>query len=483
MLRNTQSHSWQGFWYLPGNEDKRHYGVLTFEPEEGFELQILSEGFENPYVELDLPTRIFQPSTRSGVYGLRDTSRPYEAVFGEVEGQRVTLLDVFDVGGSQKWGSQVPYSRANYSPQVLVVGAHIESKRSPVFARLNVAVDFLHVWLGDTGWLEVGATKYEDQSPAAMEHFARARVPWRIGPEEGVVLEDGTILCIDYEGVLPGLKWSAFGFESRSEISTSVRITSTEGLQSLESLQETLIELETLISICMDRECRAHAFEGVIRLGDDDARVDVLLQRRGPVPSTKPTNKYLRPLTSCSDGTRFTGLFATWFPFVQENRVVLNLNGFLSGSLSPVLEPTILMAQALTETFHRKVFGAEEHCLLPTTREICDQYRARRGKHVTAFERAIDLLHRLPEGVQRNLVPDENQWASALVEARNGISHRDGLEKSGYREANAAAKVAIAIVTAHVLQVLGTEEYDLVELTMDGTSLAKAKSLASEYLS
>jgi len=483
LLRNTESHTWQGFWYLPGNEHDRHYGVLTFEPDEGFELNILSEGFEDPFVEFDLPTRRFQPSSRGGVYGLRDTSRPYDAVFGEVEGRRVTLLDVFDVGGSQKWGGQVPFSRADYSPQALVIGAHIENKKSLVFERLNVSIDFLHIWLCDTGWLEVGATIHENQSPSVMEHFARARVPWRMGPEEGVVLEDGTFLCIDYEGVLPSLKWSAFGYESRSEISTSVRIASLSGLRSLESLQATLIELETLISICMDRECRAHAYEGVIRLGDESVRVDVLLQRRGPIPSTHPTGKYLRPLASCSDGSRFTEFFATWFPFIQENRVVLNLNGFLSGALSPALEPTILMAQALTETFHKSVYGAKEDSLLRTTRSICDEYRERRGKQVTAFERSIDLLHRLPEGIQHSLVPNENRWASALVKARNGISHSDGLEQSGYREANAAAKVATAIVTVHVLQVIGNEEDEIVELTNDRTSLAKAKNLATEYLS
>ena len=102
---------------------------------------------------------------------------------------------------------------------------------------------------------------------------------------------------------------------------------------------------------------------------------------------------------------------------------------------------------------------------------------------MTAFERSIDLLHRLPEGIQHSLVPNENRWASALVKARNGISHSDGLEQSGYREANAAAKVAIAIVTVHVLQVLGNEEDEIVELTNDRTSLAKAKNLATEYLS
>ena len=485
MIKNTEAKTWHGVWYLPSAEEK-HHGVLTYNPQEGFSLKILSEGFESPYVEVDLPTKIFQPASKGGVYGPRDISEPYDAIYGEVEGRLVTLFDVFSGGGTQKYGSQASYTHANYYPQAMAIGAHIPSKSTKIVASLDVSIDFLHIWLNDTGWLQVGMTIHNDATPHDREHFTRVRLPQSYGPRRGVKLEDGTALTISFEGVLPGLTWSAYEYESRSSIAASVRFNGEEGARSLESFQSRVLALETLISICLDRPCTSNSFSCEIQCGDELRRLELLMPRKGPVPNPEATGKYLDGLAFCDDARKFTDFFERWFQLYDQNPSVAFLNGFLNGDSPTVLEPSLMMAQALLESFHKTMYGKNFKDLLPSTIDACEEFKPSKTpeeiKRVTAFKRALDLYLRMPEKIRSTLISNECNWASTLIQARNDITHDASLQKHEPLEAIAAAKVTVAVITIHVLLHLGIDEEELLQSLYGHNSLSKARKLAADYL-
>lgn len=471
---------------MPDSEVK-HPGVLTYDPREGFLLEILSEGFESPYVELESFTENSRSASMSGLFVPRDPSTPYDAIYGEVGGKFITLFDVFNGGGSQRHGSQAPHADARYFPQAMVIGAHIPSKSSEVIISLSASVDYLHLWLSDPGGLEVGMETKGDTFPPARDHFARVRFPQPYGPRPGVLLEDGTTLTVDFEGILPGLKWSTFEHESRSSSSASVRFSGVEGKRSFDSFQPKVSALETLLSVCMDRPCNTHAISCEVQFENEPRQhVDVLVPRKGPIPNTETTGKYLNSLALCNDGRRFTDFFKQWFQFYEQNPSIGFLTGFLRRLSSPSLEPSVLMAQTLLEAFHKSQYGKNNGALLPETIEAsekCNPSKNPKEKNrVTAFKRAIDLYFRLPDELRPALIPNAIVWASSLVQARNDIAHEAGLQRREPLEANAAARVTVALITVHVLRHLGIEDKELLQSLNRHNSLSKARKLATDYL-
>ncbi|AKE40280.1 Uncharacterised protein [Corynebacterium kutscheri] len=479
MIRNTEPRSWHGTWYLP-ESDQKHWGVLNYEPEGVFQLTIMSEGFGNPWEEID------HPSTKTVILRQRDISTPYPAVYGEADGRFITLFDVYTGGSTQKYASQAAYSEATYYPQTMIIGAHIPSMQSEVLRSLSISFDFLHIWLEDSGWLKVGTT-WDESGSRIIEHFCKVETEIYDRPMRCLTVDDETAITIDYYGTLPDLKWSAFEYESRSRISASIKLTNIKNSCSLKSFQPKIFALETLLSICLDRPCKPFAFKCELWNQNRLSSVEILIPRRGSIPSKEPSGQYLEKLSGCEKNRDFNYYFEKWFPFYEQHYPALSLlNGFLANDDSHFLETSVMLAQTLVETFHKSMFGKKYKDLLPESIEAAERLRPGRSpqdkKKVTTFKRAIDLSHRLPAEVRDLLIPDEGKWAGSLVDARNDIAHDGNLRKVEIFQAHAAAKIAIAVVTIHVLIQLGTETESLLKLLNDRNSLSKAKELASDYL-
>lgn len=481
MLRNTELKSWNGVWYLPGSSE-RHHGVLVYSPEDSFQLTIFSEGFESPFVELDVPPTRFEGFEQTGVIGIRDKSQPYDAVYGEADGKEVTLLGVFDGGHTTKYSAGGDSSEATYYPELMLIGAHIPSKRAKVLTRLDVSFDYLSYWLNDMGWLDVGL-KTTEVDPTYHEYFVRACVPGPPGPVAGLVINKEVALTIGFQGVLPSLSTSAYGFQARSRIEAFTRFVAIDEPVELDDFLAEVAKVEALLTICMDRPCKAHAFGCELEFEDRKRQVDLVVPRVGRVVPEAETVRRMKELVTCSEENSFVDLFRNWFALYSRNPAMEVISGFLNEASGQPLESSVVMAQALVEAFHKTHVGKKSKDLLPKTVEHSEKVgRWHRGNQATTFQRALDLYFRLPEAVQEKLLPTPDYWAEALSAARNEISHEAMLKTRSGLEAFAAAKIAVAVVTIHLLIALKVSEQEVLELFQRSNSLAKAKNLAQKHL-
>lgn len=483
MVRNTEERSWHGFWHLPQDKDK-HPGILTYDPANGFLLELLSEGFESPFVECDDPTQIFQPPSKGGVYKLRDHTNPYNAIHGEVEGKLVTLLDVFFEGSTRNLGAPTTHGRSTYHPSIMLIGTHLADKAQTAFTSINVSLDYLHIWVQNTDWLEVGVIHpdHDKKEVEPQQHYIRATLPQAFGPKMGTVINEDTALTLEYDGTLPSLKWSAYEFEASSRIYPSVKLTCTNGERSLESFLPIIHSIHTLVSICMDRSCRPHAYRGTVRFEKGTKDVEIIVPRQGSCPDEEANGKSIVSLATCSKEKPFINYFEGWFPLLKKAPCLALLNGFLDNSVVPVLETNILMAHTLVESYHKALYGKGINSILDETKNIARNRRENRENQITAFKRAVDLVQRLPKEMRRLLVPSEERWASTLVDARNSISHEGKLKEVDPLEAAAATRVAVALITIHVLIQLRVSESSTLLAFNNHSSISRARKLAKDYL-
>ncbi|MGY6462796.1 ApeA N-terminal domain 1-containing protein [Corynebacterium sp. UMB8791] len=481
MLRNTEQKSWNGVWYLPGSSE-RHHGTLTYSPEDSFQLIIFSEGFESPFVELDVPPKIFKGSEQARVIGIRDKSQPYDAVYGEADGKEVTLLGVFDGGHTTKYSAGGESSEATYYPGLMLIGAHIPSKRAKILTRLDVSFDYLSYWLNDMGWLDV-VLKTTEADPTYHEYFVRARVPGPPGPVAGLVINKEVALTIGFQGVLPSLSTSAYGFQARSRIEAFTKFVAIDEPVELDDFLAEVAKVEALLTICMDRPCKAHAFGCELEFEGRKRQVDLLVPRVGRVVPENERTHRMKELVRCSEENSFVDLFRKWFALYSRNPAIGVIGGFLNEASGQPLEPSVVMALALVESFHKTHVGKKSKDLLPETVKHSKKIgRWHDGKQATTFQRALDLYFRLPEAVQKELLPTPDCWAKALSDARNDISHEAVLKKRSGLEAFAAAKMAVSVVTIHLLMELNVSEQDILDLFQRSNSLAKARNLVQKHL-
>lgn len=485
MLFNFEHARWTGKWYLPNCETK-HPGVLEYDPDTGFKLTLMSEGFESPWIEE------IQPSTRfegGGDCIVRKTCErgPYQAIYGEANGRLLSLFDVYCLGTSERVGSQVPHAESTYRPSAALIGALIPSKEAQALKAISVSIDYLHFWLHDTAWMKVGNTI--DVAPVDRRYFVETMYSSLPRPIKGLTLEDGTALTINFYGSPPGLKWSSYQWEACGRVSAAVEIIATKGLRSLESFNKQIFALQSLVSLCLDRACKAFASSCELEAETGSYWCDLLIPRRGGSQPTEARTEFLFDLASCDPERDFVFFFRKWLPFYEKHSSVLNLlSGLQNDGHSEFLETTVILSNTLLEAFHRSEYGSNTQGLLNISREIGlgvelsgDQVT---GKRVTARMRALDLFYRLPEEIRHEFVPKPECWASTLVKARNSVTHEGELGKAEPLKALAAARVAVAIVTIHILLYLEVSSDSIREkMTSSCTTLSHARDLASDYFS
>lgn len=413
---------------------------------------------------------------------MRDKSQPYDAVYGVADGKEVTLLGVFDGGHTTKYAAAGRSSEATYYPDLMLVGAHIPSKRAKQLTRLDVSFDYLSYWLNDMGWLDVGL-KTTEADPTYHEYFVRARVPRLPGPVAGLIINKEVALTIGFQGVLPSLSTSAYGYQARSQIEAFTEFVATDEPVELDDFLAEVAKVEVLLTICMDRPCKAHAFGCELEFEDRKRQVDLIVPRVGRVVPEAETVRRMKELVTCSEENSFVDLFRNWFALYSRNPAIGVISGFLNEASGQPLEPSVVMAQALVEAFHKTHVGKKSKDLLSETVDLSKKLdRWHQGNPATTFQRALDLYFRLPEAVQEELLPSPEYWAEALNAARNDVSHEAMLKKRSGLEAFAAAKMAVAVVTIHLLMELNVSEQDILDLFQRTNSLAKARNLAQKHL-
>lgn len=485
MLFNFEPARWTGKWYLPNCETK-HPGVLEYDPDTGFKLTLMSEGFESPWIEEIQPSTRFE-SGEDCIVRKTCERGPYQAIYGEANGRLLSLFDVYCLGTSEREGSQVPHAESTYLPSAALIGALIPSKRAPALKALSVSIDYLHYWLHNTGWMQVGRSTIK--SSGYSRHFVEAMPRSLPRPIKGLTLEDGTEFTINFYGTLPGLKWSSHEWEACGRVGAAVEIAATKGLRSLESFDKQIYALQSLVSLCLDRACKAFAFSCELDAETGSYWCDLLIPRRSGSQPTEARSEFLPELASCNPKKDFDFFFRKWFPFYEKHSSVVNLlSGLQNDGHSEYLETTVILSNTLLEAFHRSEYGSNTQGLLNISRETApgvqpsgDQVTSKR---VTARMRALDLFYRLPEKIRHEFVPKPECWASTLVKARNSVTHEGELGKAEPLKALAAARVVVAIVTIHILLYLEVSSDSIREkMRSSCTTLSHARGLASDYFS
>ena len=115
----------KGLWWLPDRPDRKVAGTLAYSPTTGLRLDVLGVLAENP-----------EP--------------PIPAVFGLMEGKKVTLTDV-QFGGMRRLGLDdegCTYAEQRWYPYDAFVGAFFRSPASATFREAVVGIAHLEEWLG-----------------------------------------------------------------------------------------------------------------------------------------------------------------------------------------------------------------------------------------------------------------------------------------------------------------------------------------------
>lgn len=471
---NTHSYSWEGHWRLPDLQE-RHPGVLTYSPGDGFVLKLLSEGFESPYVEMDVPTVRLEGGGGKSI-GLRGSI--YQAVYGEADGRFITIFNVMSIESFRKHGAQAASAKSTYKASGVVEGAHISSEDSAVIKSASVSIDNLHRWLGEPEELSVMSSYSED--PVHRVHFAEVRTGRKLGPKRGATLADGTAVTISRNWILPSLRWSTNSYESQAQEFAQVEFDPPKQW-SLMDVRKHAWEMSSLISLALDRPCASHAIDLVVQQDSlKDQRASYITHRTTGENSEEFVIRHEPSNFTCSE-VRFEEVIPAWFAFCQKHGAMLNLFTTLKTGTVDYLETSVFLAAILAEAFHKAVFG-KKNSITPEAKSIAEEIFPEDTNPHSLFKRLVDLYCRAPEAVALALIPDIKAWSREHVEARNSISHEAGLGEASPHSAWAAAQVTLALVTAHILVTGGVSGTTIERALTESPTFRKAIYSSEKYL-
>lgn len=475
MLMNTESHRWEGKWFLPGSSD-RHFGTLEFDPTNGAKLRILAKPF-SPVFESGIGKSKFDNKTP--VITKKLNPGEHDAIYGEAEGKRITLLRAFNVSARSRSGDQLFHEEALYDAKVIIVGAHIPQIDEPIIARAHVSIDHLHNWLGGPTLLSV--ERHEELKSGLYDDLIMVPGNWPEGPPDSARLKDGTTITPYPRLLSPSLMWSAFEYEAKASEYHLLEITPGESL-SLTDLKSFINRLSSLVSLGMDQQCSANHVQIEIT-GNPTPIKAYLLDRRHHPPASKETKReHLRTNFTCTNNN-FRKLVERWFSIYELHSPPLGMLHSLRNGLSEYTEVSLVFAAILAESFHRSFYdeiGEEarsfHQALHPPRENRCGSSRP------SLSERLIDLYCRLPQSVRELLIPDLKLWERTVVKTRNSLAHRARMDSTTPHAAAAASRVTIAVVSYLLLAELEICDKEFDEMARFSATFQSASFMAHEYL-
>lgn len=146
---------YKGHWWLPGEQENRVGGILSFDPQTGADLELF-DAFE------------------SGLH--EDPEHGYHSRLHGVsrEGDSLTLVNCYrrSFGATDSRSGQI--SRSSYQPMFVLDGIHVPSTQNISFTELKVSFPGLKEWsrhtpLSNTNHLPSGKFELELENPEALE--------------------------------------------------------------------------------------------------------------------------------------------------------------------------------------------------------------------------------------------------------------------------------------------------------------------------
>ncbi|GAA1419002.1 ApeA N-terminal domain 1-containing protein [Catellatospora coxensis] len=230
-----------GDWWLPGREDRKLPGTLTWSAESGGVLKLIGG------VLLD-PMEIAERTHRNGTTTIRvkaddlEAAGTYERIYGAAEGRLYTLDESNSIKSVGSGFGNHHYQIVK--PSYVFRGHHFPAGAEPEANKITIALDMLEEWVSRSGMEATVTVDHEPADGANLSYEVRAQAL----PPDSVPLDDGGTLTLRHRVPMPLL--TGAGAELKQWFVFSV---SYPGVRPTRTLTEVASDLQDLVSIATGR--------------------------------------------------------------------------------------------------------------------------------------------------------------------------------------------------------------------------------------
>jgi hypothetical protein len=472
----------EGYWWLPGGEDNKIAGILTYDGSEP-SLQLLG-AFRNP------DERAPGGLSMEAVAGA-------PLIRGACEGRAVTLLDCHE-RRSRVGSGAVDGWRQTLRARIMLVGIWLDEPEEQFFDRIGIGIDHLLPWAKQSGLVRGFAQA--DGGPSSVTvswkpvealtaHVAEASIQLRLG---GSTREDAR---------------ADRTVESLTERANLV-VTVPEPCSAEDLINRWTKPLQDLLTLAMGTPCGLHEITLIRTDPPQPTSPDVAPPVRplvveaylAPLYRAKPDEKAVadhQALFTLRD-LEFADLLPAWFEVNERLGPVI---GMLLGQRymgKSFVENRLITAIAAAEGLHRRLepdseyvsraeFEAMRAALIEVVSpEHADWLASRLWNEPSLKQRLMQIVDRLGADVVEPFMPRPNRWARAATNARNVLVHRfDVDEPEGTLtgpEMYALAELTASVITLILLQEIGLSTSQLTRLAAEHQSFRWVRKRASTHL-
>ena len=448
-----------GRWWEPGRKEYAQPGVLKIEDDGAASLELIG-GFD---------LRITEPLEHG--YAIHAGSRNLETLFGDCEGEPITLFRLLELHNRGALLDGQPTFQRLHVHRV-VVGAQIETEQTTTFRSAILEIENLTTFVG------ASALTYDEANGVA---FTTAQI------ESAEV--DGWMISTDRATRGLHHKNVRGGVRVEGEARTTIRATP-PGTASLEDFDTLALELTDLITLAAGEACGLISMKleltrkttlqvSAEKTVEESIWADTFAQR---IHTAKPDEDAIRSLLFSRADIPFAQIVAAWLPLRRKTSNASNV--FFGTEYSPggFMETRLISIGIAAEALHSALYGdatemgAEDFKRIRETMlAALDDETEKTWVKATFHNRPTlrQRLRRLSEvptpGALALVTEDIDGWISWFIPARDGITHTGGGTDPEYKK----VRIGQALMRLVYLAELGLTEEQQV---------AAARRLTSGWL-
>ncbi|TWF80047.1 hypothetical protein FHX44_115984 [Pseudonocardia hierapolitana] len=472
----------EGYWWLPGREDTKIAGILTYDGTDP-SLRLLG-AFRNESAPDSLPV---EPVVSAPL------------IRGACDGTAVTLLDCRQVQFRNKLGVTDGWRQTLHARLMLVGGIWLDEADEEFFDKIVMGIDHLLPWSNQSGLVRA-FEQVNDRSSSVT-------VSWK--PAEALTAHVGDAsIQLRLRGVTNEAAHADRTVESLAE-RADLAVTVPEPRSAWTLIDQWTKPLQDLLTLAADTPCGLHDITLIRTDPPQQSPPDAEAPQGHPVKveayfaplyRAKPDSKAVadhQALFTLKD-ISFADLLPTWFEMVDRLGPVI---GMLLGQrymARSFMENRLITAVAAAEGLHRRLlpdqtyvsheqFDAMQAALV---KAVAPEHRqwltSRLWNEPSLKQRLMELVDRLGPEVVHPFIPKANRWARAATEARNVLVHRFDVDPSDDPPTGpvmyALAELTSAMITLSLLQEIGLSTSKLTALANHHQSFQWVREEASKYV-
>lgn len=476
---------WSGEWWLPGEEDDRQAGTLTYTPEEGLILELIGGWEFRSLVEVMPGISMHQRSTKD-----------WPVVYGLSKGERFTLrgVQLVDVTAPT---SDKP-SEMVFRVEVALVGEYVAEPAAEHITRVRFEVENLSQLIGVSGITSNWNVTANGQAPDGSGSVVMESIP----PVE-IPMVLGTVRLVRWYN-LPGAKATKAGFVGTLAEAVCADIVLDEPV-TLDRAFELADVLRQLASLASLEDCAVISMQAEMPLVERDwptghpeatqpAILDVLFRpTRPPHPDDQAARSHDFVLVSSQVSPET--FIPAWFDLYEAQSSALGLLVDVLTGASHSISARVLGAVSAAEAFHA---GTKPEPPLP--QEEFDELLSfvlanvpeEHGKWVenrfptnrhSLRQRLRDLAEGIDTDIRAALHLDVREWLQGATAARNKVAHTGNTGRTDLEILDAVTEVTAVVVLIHVLFALGVSKPAVLELFDSHWRFRRTASASHRYLS